>query len=125
MKYTIQEHRHRYSCWTASRAVQRWWNWAKNNVIISAINNTNLRQFAEKNISISTINEYNKFHEVLCENLIKLLPIEDVSYWRVAKIVSVYLKTSVIINGNDLLGKIIHPPIDDILLRQYEMHTKI
>ena len=113
--YPFNEHKHRYAVWTAARAVQRSFTTTAN--IKTAIEASGLRIFAESDKEI-TIEEFDELHTLWCNTLINsFLPLKC-SYGRAAKIVSIYLKTAVVIasSGSHPNCKIIHPPIDSILL---------
>lgn len=113
--YPFNEHKHRYAVWTAARAVQRSFTTTAN--IKTAIEASGLRIFAESQNEV-TIEEFDELHTLWCNTLINsFLPLKC-SYGRAAKIVSIYLKTAVVIasSGSHPNCKIIHPPIDSILL---------
>ena len=119
MEYTIEEHRHRFAAWAAARAAQR--NFTNTKNILSAIDCTNLRQVVEDRTSWpKTSLDFDKLHGAWCNKIISKLSNVGVKcpYGRVAKIVAIYLKSSIILAGheNSTFGKIIHPPIDRILL---------
>lgn len=114
--YSFNEHKHRFAVWTAARAVQRSFTTTKN--IQSAINATRLREVAECTQPMSE-ELFDIFHRETCKQIIAFIdPITVCSYGRAAKIVAIYLKTSVILpsNGTSPLAELIHPPIDNILL---------
>lgn len=117
--YTFKDHLHNYSVWTAARASQRGFTSTKN--IKTAIEFSGLRSFAESEEDISE-DEFEFFHRNCCHKIIKslnqILP-EITSYGRAAKIIAIYLKTSIIIRnkGIGIKSEIIHPPIDNILLQ--------
>jgi len=118
MAYTFTKHIHNYACWTAARAVQR--NFTNTQNIVKAIEVTELRRIEDLNILSE--NEFDSFHKKCCKQLIDnfniTIPKQEVTYGRAAKIVAIYLKTSVIIrnSGDGKLASVIHPPIDRILL---------
>jgi hypothetical protein len=117
--YTFQEHCHNYSVWTSARAVQRSFTTTAN--IKRAIERSSLRRFAETDSAISE-SEFEAFHRKCSNEIIQSLrdqAVDKVSYGRAAKIIAIYLKTSVIVanTGNDKRSLIIHPPIDSILLK--------
>jgi hypothetical protein len=119
MEYDIYEHKHRFSIWTAARAVQRSFTTTLN--ISLVINNTNLRDFAESKIKINSQEEFDslqRFWSNLIIDEFNKLEI-DASYGRAAKMVAVYLKTSIIIGAKptDPTINFIHPPIDRIILK--------
>lgn len=117
MSYTFIDHLHNYSVWTAARAVQRGYTTTKN--IKAAIDKTELSKLTEKG-EIKTPSEFDDFHRKTSKILIEYLSNLGIptSYGRAAKIIAVYLKTSIVIrdSGESHLAKIIHPPIDNILL---------
>lgn len=45
--------------------------------------------------------------------------VEEASFGRAAKLIAIYLKTTIVLSGaeNTTLGRVIHPPIDSILLK--------
>ena len=119
MQYDINEHKHRFSIWTASRAVQR--SFATTLKITLVINNTNLREFVESELKLDSQEQFDSLHRQWCNLMIHefdKLKI-DASYGRAAKIVAVYLKTSVVIGAGPMNPGIqfIHPPIDRIILK--------
>lgn len=125
--YTFNQHKHNYATWTAARAVQR--NFTKTAKIKTAIEKSDLRQFAESHSPYSA-DEFDTFHKTCSQQLITAfieLDVPKVSYGRVAKIISIYLKTSVILcnNGECNRSKVIHPPIDNILLMRLSKFEKL
>jgi hypothetical protein len=123
--YTFKDHLHNFSVWTAARASQRGFTSTKN--IKTAIEFSGLRSFAESEEDISE-EKFEGFHRQCCFEIIKSLNQQlpgKTSYGRAAKIVAIYLKTSIIIRnkGVGTPSEIIHPPIDNILLQN--IHKKI
>jgi hypothetical protein len=118
MAYNFNEHKHNFAVWTAARAVQR--NFTTTSKIKQAIEASDLRQFSEDQSSCS-VEDFDIFHKKCANQLITQFNtngITDVSYGRAAKIISIYLKTTVILfnQGNCNRSQVIHPPIDSILL---------
>ena len=116
--YYIEEHVHRYAVWTAARAVQR--SFAKTEKIKNAIEKSGLRE-AVKSSAWTDENTFDSFHEVCANKIMEAFKnenIPDVSYGRAAKIIAIYLKTTVIVasSGADKRCEFIHPPVDRILL---------
>jgi len=116
--YAFNQHKHNFALWTAARAVQRGFTTTGN--IKIAIEKSDLRQFSEDTSSYGS-EQFEKFHKTCSHQLINSfsnLNLPDVSYGRAAKIISIYLKTSVVLSnkGECDKSKIIHPPIDSILL---------
>jgi hypothetical protein len=117
MNYDLKEHKHRYAIWTAARAVQRSFTTTSN--ISFVINNTSLRDFAQ-NVNKLDQTKFDQLHMEWCQAIIKGFDNLNIpaSYGRAAKIVAIYLKTSLIISSDleSNYHKFIHPPIDRILL---------
>lgn len=116
--YTFEEHIHNFAVWTAARAVGR--NFTGTSSIKLSIEASGLRKFAAKPISISRV-EFDELHRHWsCQLIKKLQPIvgNEATYGRAAKIIAIYLKTSVILSNKEITKAIdfIHPPIDAILL---------
>ena len=134
--YSFAEHVHRFAVWTAARAVQR--NFTTTENIRKAIEQTGLQTLVFKK-NISTPKQFDKFHEKTCDKLISVFKKQvidasysravnfkkqgiNASYGRAAKIVAIYIKTSIVIpeSGKSKLSKIAHPPIDRILLHNLD-----
>lgn len=118
MQYTFSDHLHNYAVWTAARAVQRKFTTTSN--IKSAIEASRLRDFAESLHEVMSAEEFDTFHREMAHSMIGFLNGIKVktSYGQAAKIIAIYLKTSVIIreSGAGTLSRMAHPPIDNILL---------
>lgn len=119
MKYNLSEHTHRYAIWTASRAVQR--SWTTTSKISQVIGKIKLKELVSEMEKLTSQSEFDSLHKRICNSMISefdLLKIKA-SYGRVAKILAIYLKTSVIIKAkeNNEFLKFIYPPIDRILLK--------
>ncbi len=127
MKYKFSEHLHNYSVWTAARASQRGWKNAKTPLIKEAIDNSDLKILHTLK-EINSPEKFDNFHRVTATKIINSLSLRDIkaSYGRAAKIIAIYLKTSIIISelGEGLFSEIIHPPIDDILLKNLNKANK-
>jgi len=124
--YTFNQHRHNYAVWTAARAAQRGFTTTAN--IKTAIDNSDLRKFSKDTLNYS-VQDFDTFHKTCCHQLIKAfekISLGKATYGRVAKIISIYLKTSIILcnKGEGNKCKIIHPPIDNILLTQMANNLK-
>lgn len=115
--YIFEQHQHNFSVWTAARAVQR--NFTSTHNIQAAIDKSDLRRFAE-NPSLCTHDLFDEFHRHCCQQLIASFMNSGVeaSYGRAAKIMAIYLKTSIILcnKGQCRRSSVIHPPVDRILL---------
>lgn len=122
--YSFNEHRHRFALWTAARAVQR--SFTTTERIANAIETTTLRQFAETAAFITPA-EYDKQQSEWCTIIMDCFKPLECSYGRAAKMVAIYLKTSVILpaKGVTPLCDAIHPPIDSILLKNLIKYEKL
>ena len=125
--YSFQDYVHDYSVWTAARAVQRSFTTTKR--IKEAIAKSTLREFSEAR-KCDSIEEFNNFHRLCAKQIIEAFEGADIanaSYGRAAKIISIYLKTAVVIPmaGQGNLSQFIHPPIDRILLTNLSREHKI
>lgn len=115
--YNQDEHSHRFACWTAATAVRRGnknWNNAK---IKEVIEKSKLRYilFLKQKINYSL---YSKTHEAICNMIINEFGEKYFcSFGQAAKIVAIYLKTTLMGNQDHPLSKIMHPPIDSVLLK--------
>jgi hypothetical protein len=118
-EYNLDQHIHNYAVWTAARAVQR--NFTTTANIKRAIEQSGLRSFALSN-DVKTSDEFDNLHKEWSNQLISafdLVGVPSCSYGRAAKIISIYLKTSVLLcnRASCNASKVIHPPIDGILLK--------
>ncbi len=127
--YTIQEHIHRYSVWTAARAAQRGLKDFTIQNLKIILENISFKNKVENYIK-SDINKmnYELFHKQVANDIIKngsKLKI-DITYGRASKIISIYLKTAVVIpnNAKGNASNIIHAPIDSILLKALSKEYK-
>lgn len=111
--YTFKEHIHRFAVWTAARAVQRGFSYSTNE-IKKAIEFSGLRNLLDGNRPI-TEREFEIAHKRWCHAIMRKL---KCSYGRAAKIVAIYIKTTIILpeRGNSTLARIAHPPIDNLIL---------
>ncbi len=120
--YNIEDHIHNYAVWTAARAVQRGFNGANTDSISDAINKASLKNtfFEKREWSKS---EFEKEHKKCIEIIRECLKKSNCTYGQAAKIIAIYLKTAVVIpnRGEDNLSRIIHPPIDRILLNKLKL----
>jgi len=130
MDYDAAEHIHRYAVWTAARAQRAF---LTNELINDAINKVRLKEECQdlKNWNTITVSEFDNWHSRKCNelvNILKFIKSGEVYFGRSAKIVNIYLKTSVVIGGcatDCSLTNIIHPPIDKILLTNLISKDKI
>ena len=127
--YTIHEHIHRYSIWTAARASQRGVKDFKIETLKRILEIIDFKNEVEKFFkSNSNKDDFNKFHKRTAKEIIDKgndLNIK-LTYGRASKIISIYLKTAIIIpnGGKGNASDIIHAPIDSILLKALSKEYK-
>jgi hypothetical protein len=115
MEYLFTEHIHRFSVWTAARAVQRGFTTTKK--IQKAIEDSPLPSFLKN--PISEEKAFDHWHKTTAKTLIsKFEKGTECSYGQAAKIIAIFLKTAWVIRhpADDPVSAVIHPPIDRILL---------
>jgi hypothetical protein len=113
VEYTIDEHKHIYAVWTAARAVQRSFTGATRVKIDKAINDSGLREpWPEV--------PYDDLHRRWARSIMQSL---NCSYGRAAKIIAVYLKTTVVM-AEGQMAEVVHPPIDGQLLLALSRDTQ-
>lgn len=121
LEYNINEHRHRYAVWCASRAAQR--GFAKTSMIVPAIDMTDIRETLESSFKKSfTQAEFDAKHRIWCRSIVRNLNGsrgQPCTYGRAAKLVAIYIKTIIIVghSPNSSLATVAHPPVDEILLK--------
>lgn len=114
--YKIDDHKHSFAVWAASRSVQRGFTSTKK--IALAIEKSGLKKFVES-YSKCEKEEFKPFHIKCSDKIISALKDENCSYGIAAKIIAVYLKTSLIIYNKGKNCDNIHPPLDRILLNNF------
>ncbi len=133
---TIEEHRHRFACWVASRAASvRGKSAFEVKEGVKIINECGFPKYADQLLEIK---DFDLWHEELCKKVIKKrnAQIEEckkkdpsynrqVSYGVAAKLINCYLKARFVCGGADEDKiKAIHPPIDSLLLESLVKNNK-
>ena len=121
VSYDLTEHRHRFAVWAAARAAQRGFTTVKE--FRRALQATDIQRVlaSPETLLVSAV-EFEALHRRWCSSICASLTeqtIANVAYGRAAKLVAVYLKTTVIMGGacDSPLGRNAHPPIDRVLLQ--------
>jgi hypothetical protein len=116
MSYSEYEHRHNFFIWAAARAAQR--GFTNVEMLRDALEQSRIEEFVK---SGELKGSFDENHKLWCASICDYLNekgIQNVSYGRAAKLVNVYLKGMVVIGDlQSELARIIHPPIDRILLK--------
>ncbi|HZK81224.1 MAG TPA: hypothetical protein VFC46_09165 [Humisphaera sp.] len=129
--YDLLEHRHRFSVWAAARAAQRGCKKASVSLLRDAVERCGVVEFVTKFVKAEvphaiTEDAFSQYHSEWCGSILKIISergVEGFAYGRAAKLVGIYLKSMVVLGTNQnadqnaKLARIIHPPIDGILLR--------
>jgi len=120
--YSIKDHRHKFATWAAASGAYRGFTTKKN--LVESIEEADLRKIVEnKNEWVKSPEEYDSLHKKLAQDIIKSLKSKDVkgeiTYGRASKLIALYFKTSIVINGHPTtkFAEVIHPPIDRKLLQ--------
>jgi hypothetical protein len=125
MTYSFTDHLHTYAVWTAARASQRAFTTTAN--IKGAIDKTELKNLITEERDFTLV-QFDEFHKQTAKIIIDYLNEKEIitTYGRAAKIIAIYLKTAIVIrnSGQGSLAKILHPPIDRILLTNLNKKIK-
>ncbi|MCB1582564.1 MAG: hypothetical protein KDI92_05815 [Xanthomonadales bacterium] len=124
MVYSEHKHKHNFFAWAAARAAQRGFTSVKN--LQDALEESDIEEFTE---SKQLVNDFDTSHKLWCNSICDYLigkGVQNVSYGRAAKLVAVYLKGMVVIEDlSSDLARIIHPPIDRILLQNLSNKNEV
>jgi hypothetical protein len=134
-KYSIDEHIHRYACWTAARAasISRFSNSEISQFILETDLQNELDKIKNREMTSDDYKEWfiiqsgrilesmEKYKAGSKENLFR-----NISFGIAAKVVSIYVKTSEVIPtaGLSPISKVAIPPIDSYLLKGLQIKTK-
>ena len=129
MSYTIAMHHHRLPpAWAAARAAQR--RLANSCAIIDALNGCGVVTVIDTpGMHPTTVAAFDRLHREWCLALLGNLHctgIGHATYGHAAKVIAIYLKSRVILSGHHdtPFAKVIHPPIDSILLKAVAKHVR-
>lgn len=114
--YDLNTHCHNFAVWTASRSVQRGFTTTKK--IADAIEKSGIRDFVQSH-SHTDKAEFKTFHTQCAIRIITALKNEKCTYGIAAKIIAIYLKTTLIIPKKGKGCNNIHPPLDRILITNF------
>ncbi|MBK9169297.1 MAG: hypothetical protein IPM24_17795 [Bryobacterales bacterium] len=129
MTYDLTTHRHRFAVWAAARAAQRGFTNVDN--LRLAVESCGIVKYVRERAADSILEEdFRRLHRECCHGIMTSLNgagVAGVSYGRAAKLVAIYLKTSVVLGGLHEcdLARVAHPPIDGILLRNLSVAHKL
>lgn len=122
MSYTIEEHKHRFATWAASRA-------ASTSVVcrftvkngIDLIEASGIQKYINRPDLLPLNEAFDKEHQEWRNAIMKqatALGLEKITHGIAAKLINVYLKTCLVCGGYHDHEKVkaLHPPIDRLLL---------
>ena len=133
--YSIDEHIHRYACWTAARAasISRF----SNKEICQFIEEIDLRNELEKlRKQQITLEVYREWFNHQVENIFTIMEnyisgkeegfFRNKSFGIGAKVISIYVKTADVIpnRGLSAISKVAFPPVDSYLLKGLKIKVK-
>lgn len=127
--YDLFIHRHNFSVWAGARAAQR--GFLSTSLMVGAIEYANIAQYLrDPHFPNVSQERFEALHREWCSSICSYwnsFNKPNVSYGRAAKLVAIYLK-SMVLNGPDALsplGRIIHPPVDSILLENLSSDKRL
>lgn len=122
MPYSLRDHRIRFATWAAARAAQRGFTSVKN--LAAALHAARVPEelFDKPATLFVSATQYDDLHRTWCRAIIDNLAgrgIKEVTYGRAAKLVAVFVKSTIVLGGLDdtALAQVAHPPIDRDLLK--------
>lgn len=126
-RYNLFEHRHRFAAWAAARAAQR--GLTSVEILCQALDDSTIKQFVRDHFEEPiTAEEFQKLHCKWCKKIVNSLKrngVKDVPFGRAAKLVGVYLKSMIVVgpHSDADLAKVVHPPVDRLLLQELARHV--
>lgn len=126
-EYNFEKHAHNFAVWASARAVQTARKKCKRKLntknIYASIMKSGLYDFAKVKPNLDQ-EEFDLLHESFCSAIKKYL---GASYGLAAKIVNIYLKVTILVEdkGESRISKVLHPPIDSILLKNFAIRHQI
>lgn len=129
--YNYFTHKHNFAVWAAARAAQRGWKGGTVDKLQGALEHSGVVEFLRRPTSLNTSQKrFDRRHAQWCRSIIEYLSSEgvrDATFGRAAKLIAVYLKVMVIIGlgAESKLSKVVHPPIDAILLKNLAGAAKV
>src|SRR6267378_6419581 len=103
--YAIQTHRHRFALWAAARAAQRGLSGGRNEVLADALEASGIQKVVDDGERVwpTSSAAYLEMHDGWCSKLTAFLQKRKIalSYGRAAKLIAVYLKTTVVLGGQE------------------------
>lgn len=121
MSYTIEEHRHRYAAWAASRAASTKTCRFEVKIGKEIIEDTGLKELLSSPEKLPTPESIDAEHRLWRENSINAAEKKGLicfGHGIAAKLINVYLKSAFVCAGYENHPNIeaLHPPIDSLLL---------
>jgi len=127
--YSLAEHQHRFAAWAAARATQRGLANFRTSTISDALVDCGVVAVVDTAVNWpTTAAVFDTAHRGWCQAMLRDLlsaGIGKASYGRAAKVIAIYLKSRIVLGGHHehSFAKVIHPPIDRILLQAIAEHV--
>jgi hypothetical protein len=121
--YSLADHQHRFGAWAAARATQRGLANLRTSTISDALVDCGVVAVVDTAVNWpTTAKVFDTAHRGWCRAMLSGLlshGIDKASYGHAAKAIAIYLKLRVVVGGHHkhAFAKVIHPPIDRILLQ--------
>lgn len=128
MAYTLAIHQHRFAAWAAARAAQR--GLASSRIMIDALEGCGVVAVVDTcdDWPLTAV-AFDALHRIWCRALLGRLVsagISKATYGRAVKVIAIYLKSRIVLGGHQdtSFARVIHPPIDHILLQGLAGHVR-
>ena len=129
--YTVDKHRHRFATWAAARAAHRGLDGGTTVVLSTALARCGVADLARGAHEgwPSTPHDFDDAHNgwsAVALAVLRAAGVTEATHGRVAKLIAVYLKSMIVVAGahDTPFGRVLHPPIDEILLRSLARSTR-
>jgi hypothetical protein len=130
MTYSLADHQHRFAVWAAARATQRGLAKFSTSSVNDALTACGVVAVADNAVDWpTTARAFARAHRNWCRTMranLRSARIGNVSHGRAAKAIAIYLKVRIVLGGHhdSAFAKVIHPPIDRILLQGVAKHLR-
>ncbi len=123
--YSLEDHHHRFAAWAAARAAQRGLAGGSHALLVAAIEVCGVAEILRNRADLDpgwTAQKFDRAHTAWRRSIVDHLHrngVKSATFGRAAKLIAIYLKSTVVLSGghDTALGRVLHPPIDAVLLR--------
>jgi hypothetical protein len=121
MLYSIEEHKHRFAAWAASRAASVKGCRFKVERGKAILDRSTLRHLIDDPVALPPPSQIDTAHRAWREQIIEIAQAEGCTFTHgvAAKLINIYLKAAFVCGGYHAHPKVraLHPPIDAVLLK--------